>query len=57
MTMQARKFDTPSQQAREAALELLTTSDFYVAASERLKRVRDRRLAGPDNGRSQPMSR
>jgi hypothetical protein len=42
MFMPARKYQAGPQQEREAALELLTTSDFYSATSER-QPVRDRR--------------
>jgi hypothetical protein len=57
MTMHARKFDPRRQDDREAALELLTTSDFYAAVSERPHYVRDRRAGAPDQIRSQPPTR
>jgi hypothetical protein len=57
MTMQARKFDPRPQQDHEAALELLTTSDFYAPTSERPHFVRDRRTALPQPSRGQGLSR
>lgn len=59
MSMFARKFDVDPQQDRDAGLELLTTSDFYAAASVRYQPVRDRRSAARDQGagRAQPLAR
>ncbi len=59
MSMFARKLDVDPQQDRDAGLELLTTSDFYAAASGRYQPVKDRRSAprDPGAGRGQPLAR
>lgn len=58
MTMPARKLDADPQQDREAALELLTTNDFYAATSERYQPIRNRRSELRDQAaRGQPLTR